>query len=389
MSDENTNSPDSATTVVYDKKNPFPSTLKRRVLLNKDGSAKETIHLEMCLAGSGLEYLPGDSLAIIPANSAQVVEQVIEAGGFDAGEMVELKSGTTKPLGEAFATDLDITGITKNILKKYNAFAQSEKLESLLDPENKADLDDYLWGREVIDMLTDFPVQGLAASDFCGTLRKLLLRLYSIASSPKAHPDEVHLTIAVVRYHSHGRDREGVCSTYTADRVSEGGTMPVYVHISRTFKLPEDGDTPIIMVGPGTGIAPFRAFVEERAAIGATGKSWLFFGDQHQATDYLYGDEWERYIGDGKLSRIDLAFSRDQEHKVYVQHRMLEHAAEMYSWLNDGAVFYVCGDASRMAKDVHEALITIAEKEGGKSREDAEAWVKQLHTDKRYLKDVY
>jgi len=317
------------------------------------------------------------------------VEQVIEAGGFDAGEMVELKSGTTKPLGEAFATDLDITGITKNILKKYNAFAQSEKLESLLDPENKAELDDYLWGREVIDMLTDFPVQGLAASDFCGTLRKLLLRLYSIASSPKAHPDEVHLTIAVVRYHSHGRDREGVCSTYTADRVSEGGTMPVYVHISRTFKLPEDGDTPIIMVGPGTGIAPFRAFVEERAAIGATGKSWLFFGDQHQATDYLYGDEWERYVGDGKLSRIDLAFSRDQEHKVYVQHRMLEHAAEMYSWLNDGAVFYVCGDASRMAKDVHEALITIAEKEGGKSREDAEAWVKQLHTDKRYLKDVY
>ena len=389
MSDENTNSPDSATTVVYDKKNPFPSTLKRRVLLNKDGSAKETIHLEMCLAGSGLEYLPGDSLAIIPANSAQVVEQVIEAGGFDAGEMVELKSGTTKPLGEAFATDLDITGITKNILKKYNAFAQSEKLESLLDPENKAELDDYLWGREVIDMLTDFPVQGLAASDFCGTLRKLLLRLYSIASSPKAHPDEVHLTIAVVRYHSHGRDREGVCSTYTADRVSEGGTMPVYVHISRTFKLPEDGDTPIIMVGPGTGIAPFRAFVEERAAIGATGKSWLFFGDQHQATDYLYGDEWERYVGDGKLSRIDLAFSRDQEHKVYVQHRMLEHAAEMYSWFNDGAVFYVCGDASRMAKDVHEALITIAEKEGGKSREDAEAWVKQLHTDKRYLKDVY
>ena len=389
MSDENTNSPDSATTVVYDKKNPFPSTLKRRVLLNKDGSAKETIHLEMCLAGSGLEYLPGDSLAIIPANSAQVVEQVIEAGGFDAGEMVELKSGTTKPLGEAFATDLDITGITKNILKKYNAFAQSEKLESLLDPENKAELDDYLWGREVIDMLTDFPVQGLAASDFCGTLRKLLLRLYSIASSPKAHPDEVHLTIAVVRYHSHVRDREGVCSTYTADRVSEGGTMPVYVHISRTFKLPEDGDTPIIMVGPGTGIAPFRAFVEERAAIGATGKSWLFFGDQHQATDYLYGDEWERYVGDGKLSRIDLAFSRDQEHKVYVQHRMLEHAAEMYSWLNDGAVFYVCGDASRMAKDVHEALITIAEKEGGKSREDAEAWVKQLHTDKRYLKDVY
>ena len=374
---------------VYDKKNPFPSNLKRRVLLNKEGSDKETIHLEMCLAGSGLEYRPGDSLAIIPTNSTQVVEQVIEAGGFDAGETVELKDGATKPLNEAFASDLDINGVTKNILKKYNALAQSEKLESLLDPGNKAALDDYLWGREVIDMLTDFPVPGLSASDFCGTLRKQLPRLYSIASSPKAHPDEVHLTIAVVRYHSHDRDREGVCSTYTADRVSEGETMPVYVHISRTFKLPEDGDTPIIMVGPGTGIAPFRAFVEERDAIGATGKSWLFFGDQHRATDYLYGDEWERYVGDGKLSRIDLAFSRDQEHKVYVQHRMLEHAAEMYSWLSDGAVFYVCGDASRMAKDVHEALITIGEQEGGKSREDAEAWVKQLKADKQYLRDVY
>ena len=386
MSDESTNS---SAGVVYDKKNPFPSCLKRRVLLNKEGSDKETLHLELCLAGSGLEYRPGDSLAVIPANSPQVVGQVLEAGEFDAGETVELKGGKTKPLGEALATDLNITGITKNVLKKYNAFAQSEKIETLLNPENKAALDDYLRGREVIDMLTDFPLPGLAASDFCGTLRKLLPRLYSIASSPKAHPGEVHLTVAVLRYHSHGRDREGVCSTYTADRVNEGGTMPVFLHYDKNFKLPEDGDTPIIMVGPGTGIAPFRAFVEERAAIGATGKSWLFFGDQHQTTDYLYGDEWERYVGDGKLSRIDLAFSRDQEHKVYVQHRMLEQAAEMYSWLNDGAVFYVCGDASRMAKDVHEALITIAEKEGGKSREDAEAWVKQLHTDKRYLKDVY
>ena len=386
MSDESTNS---SAGVVYDKKNPFPSCLKRRVLLNKEGSDKETLHLELCLAGSGLEYRPGDSLAVIPANSPQVVGQVLEAGEFDAGETVELKGGKTKPLGEALATDLNITGITKNVLKKYNASAQSEKIETLLNPENKAALDDYLRGREVIDMLTDFPVPGLAGSDFCGTLRKLLPRLYSIASSPKAHPGEVHLTVAVLRYHSHGRDREGVCSTYTADRVNEGGTMPVFLHYDKSFKLPEDGDTPIIMVGPGTGIAPFRAFVEERAATGAIGKSWLFFGDQHQTTDYLYGDEWERYVGDGKLSRIDLAFSRDQEHKVYVQHRMLEQAAEMYSWLNDGAVFYVCGDASRMAKDVHEALITIAEKEGGKSREDAEAWVKQLHTDKRYLKDVY
>ncbi|MGE4551457.1 MAG: sulfite reductase subunit alpha, partial [Opitutales bacterium] len=234
-----------------------------------------------------------------------------------------------------------------------------------------------------------FPVPGLSASDFCGLLRQMPPRLYSIASSLKAHPEEVHLTIAIVRYHSHGRDREGVCSTLTADRVNEGETMPVYMHGNKRFKLPEDGETPIIMVGPGTGIAPFRAFVEERIATGVTSKSWLFFGNQHRETDYLYGDEWERYLDEGKLSRIDLAFSRDQDYKIYVQHRMLEHAAEMWTWLNAGAVFYVCGDASRMAKDVHEALITIAEKEGGKSREDAEAWVKQLNTDKRYRKDVY
>ena len=389
MNDENTLNPNPAPAVVYDKNNLFPSTLKRRVLLNKEGTDKETLHLEMCLAGSGLEYCPGDSLAIVPTNSAEVVERTIEAGGFDPGEKVEIKSGATKPLGEAFTSALAITGLTKIILKKYNDFAQSEKIETLLDPENRATLEDYLWGREVVDMLTDFPVPGLSASDFCGILRQQPPRLYSIASSLKAHPDEVHLTIAIVRYHSHGRDREGVCSTLTADRVNEGETMPVYMHGNKRFKLPEDGEKPIIMVGPGTGIAPFRAFVEERIATGVTSKSWLFFGDQHCETDYLYGDEWERYLDEGKLSRIDLAFSRDQDHKIYVQHRMLEHAAEMWTWLSDGAVFYICGDASRMAKDVHEALITIAEKEGGKSREDAEAWVKQLNSDKRYRKDVY
>ncbi|MBC8244934.1 MAG: hypothetical protein H8E20_11115 [Verrucomicrobia bacterium] len=387
--DDNTINTTAELSEVYDKKNPFLSALMRRILLNGKDSAKETLHLEMCLAGSGLEYRPGDSLAIIPSNSPQVAGQVLEAGGFDAGETVELKGGAPRPLGDALATDLDITGVTGNVLKKYNTFAQSGKLESLLAKENKAALNDYLLGREVIDLLAEFPVPGLSAADFCGTLRKLQPRLYSIASSPKAHPGEVHLTIAVVRYNSHGRDREGVCSTLVADRVEIGGTLPVFLHHDKNFKLPADGNTPIIMVGPGTGIAPFRAFVEERAAIGATGKSWLFFGDQHHATDYLYGDEWERHLADARLSRIDHAFSRDQAHKVYVQHRMLEHAAEMYSWLNDGAVFYVCGDASRMAKDVHEALITIGQQAGGKSREEAEAWVKRLQADKRYLRDVY
>ena len=373
----------------YSKKNPFPSTLKQRRLLNKPGSTKEVQHLELCLTGSGLEYRPGDSLAIIPTNSDRLVADVMEAGGLDADVPVELANGNSAPLGQALKNEFDVSGLTKSVLKKYNQFAQSDKIEALLDPENAAGLKEYLWGREVVDLLSDFPVAGMTAGDFCSVLRKITPRLYSIASSPLAHPGEVHLTIAVLRYHSHGRDREGVCSTYAAERVGVGETMPVFLHHDKHFKLPEDGNTPIIMVGPGTGIAPFRAFVEERAATGADGRSWLFFGDRNRETDFLYGEELERYHADGKLTRIDLAFSRDQEEKVYVQHRMLENGAELYAWLNDGAMFYVCGDASRMAGDVHEALITIAEREGGQSREAAEAWLKQLQDDRRYLRDVY
>ena len=373
----------------YSKKNPFPSTLKQRRLLNKPGSTKEVQHLELCLTGSGLEYRPGDSLAIIPTNSDRLVADVMEAGGLDADVPVELANGNSAPLGQALKNEFDVSGLTKSVLKKYNQFAQSDKIEALLDPENAAGLKEYLWGREVVDLLSDFPVAGMTAGDFCSVLRKITPRLYSIASSPLAHPGEVHLTIAVLRYQSHGRDREGVCSTYAAERVGVGETMPVFLHHDKHFKLPEDGNTPIIMVGPGTGIAPFRAFVEERAATGADGRSWLFFGDRNRETDFLYGEEFERYHADGKLTRIDLAFSRDQEEKVYVQHRMLENGAELYAWLNDGAMFYVCGDASRMAGDVHEALITIAEREGGHSREAAEAWFKQLQDDRRYLRDVY
>ena len=373
----------------YSKKNPFPSTLKQRRLLNKPGSTKEVQHLELCLTGSGLEYRPGDSLAIIPTNSDRLVADVMEAGGLDADVRVELANGNSAPLGQALKNEFDVSGLTKSVLKKYNQFAQSDKIEALLDPENAAGLKEYLWGREVVDLLSDFPVAGMTAGDFCSVLRKITPRLYSIASSPLAHPGEVHLTIAVLRYQSHGRDREGVCSTYAAERVGVGETMPVFLHHDKHFKLPEDGNTPIIMVGPGTGIAPFRAFVEERAATGADGRSWLFFGDRNRETDFLYGEELERYHADGKLTRIELAFSRDQEEKVYVQHRMLENGAELYAWLNDGAMFYVCGDASRMAGDVHEALITIAEREGGQSREAAEAWLKQLQDDRRYLRDVY
>ena len=373
----------------YSKKNPFPAKLTQRRILNKPGSTKEVQHLELCLAGSTFEYRPGDSLGIIPTNSDRIVSDVIEVGGLNIDAPVELVNGDKAMLGQVLKNKFDISGLTKSVLKKYNQLAQSKKIKTLLEPENTTGLKEYLWGREVVDLLSDFPVTGIEASDFCRVLRKISPRLYSIASSSLAHPGKVHLTISVLRYFSHGRDREGVCSTYAVERVGIGETMPVFLHQNKHFKLPENGDTSIIMVGPGTGIAPFRAFVEERAAKGEGGKNWLFFGDRNQSTDFLYKEEFERYQANGKLTRIDLAFSRDQSEKIYVQHRMLENGAELFAWLNDGAMFYVCGDALRMAGDVHEALITIAEREGGKTREAAEVWLKQLKDDRRYLRDVY
>ena len=282
---------------------------------------------------------------------------------------------------------LACTVLSKIQIKKFNEIAQTEQLTDLLQIANKDALVDYMWGRELIDLFLEFPQTGISAQDFVDLLRPMPPRLYSIASSLSAHPEEVHLTVAVVRYEGLGRKRKGVCSSYLAERVGE--RVPCYLHPNKNFKLPEDSSTPIIMVGPGTGIAPFRAFIEERKSTGSTGKNWLFFGDRSQKTDYLYGDEWAFYQKDGILNELDLAWSRDQADKVYVQHKMLGKKAELWSWLNEGAVFYVCGDASRMAKDVDQALRTIAQEEGGMSEEDAASWIKSLQKEKRYLKDVY
>jgi sulfite reductase (NADPH) flavoprotein alpha-component len=237
--------------------------------------------------------------------------------------------------------------------------------------------------------LAEPPAKGQSAAEWVSSLRKLQPRLYSISSSPKAHPDEVHLTVAIVRYELDGRARKGVCSTFLADRVTGDVRVPVFVHKSPHFRIPADGSKPIIMVGPGTGIAPFRAFLEERRATGATGRNWLFFGDQRAATDYLYEEELAAMRADGFLTRLDLAFSRDQAEKIYVQTRMLEHAGEVWAWLQEGGHFYVCGDAKRMAKDVDAALHTIAETAGGLSPEAAADYIKQLKTEKRYVRDVY
>ena len=367
------------------KDNPYQSKLLVNRLLTA-GSDKETRHFELSLEGSSLSYEPGDSLGVIPQNSPQVVDDLLKAVGLTGEEAVQVGEASLT-LRESLTFRLACTTLSKIQIKKFNEFAKPDKLTDLLLPANRDALADYLWGRELIDLFLEFPQPGMSADDFVGLLRPMPPRLYSIASSIKAHEEQVHLTVAIVRYDTHGRKREGVCSSYLADRV--GTTIPSYFHPNKNFKLPQDGNVPIIMVGPGTGIAPFRAFIEERRALGSTGKNWLFFGDRSSKTDYLYGEEWEKYRSDGLLTELDLAWSRDQAEKEYVQHKMLAKGGELFAWLQDGAYFYVCGDASRMAKDVDLALRQIAATEGGMSEEDAAKWVKSLQKEKRYLKDVY
>ena len=367
------------------KDNPYQSKLLVNRLLTA-GSDKETRHFELSLEGSSLSYEPGDSLGVIPQNSPQVVDDLLKAVGLTGEEAVQVGEASLT-LRDSLTFRLACTTLSKIQIKKFNEFAKSDKLTDLLLPANRDAFADYLWGRELIDLFIEFPQQGMSADNFVGLLRPMPPRLYSIASSIKAHEEQVHLTVAVVRYDTHGRKREGVCSSYLADRV--GASIPSYFHPNKNFKLPQDGNVPIIMVGPGTGIAPFRAFIEERRAVGSTGKNWLFFGDRSSKTDYLYGEEWEKYRSDGLLTELDLAWSRDQAEKEYVQHKMLTKGRELFAWLQEGANFYVCGDASRMAKDVDLALRQIAATEGSMSEEDAAKWVKSLQKEKRYLKDVY
>ncbi|MGL4400571.1 MAG: assimilatory sulfite reductase (NADPH) flavoprotein subunit [Luteolibacter sp.] len=375
--------------VEYGKKNPFPAETTDTVILNGEGSAKETLHLEFSLAGSGLSYEPGDALAVIPVNAPDVVKAIIQAAKLTGNEEVEVKNVGPKLLADALREDYDITAISRAVLTKLADAVDSAVLRGLLADDAKDRLKEYTHGREIIDAIVDFAPNGLSAAALTGIFRKLPPRLYSIASSPLAHADEVHLTVAAVRYQTHGRQRKGVCSTYLADLVKSGDPVQVFVQPNKNFRLPADGSAPVIMVGPGTGVAPFRAFVEHRAAVGASGKNWLFFGDQHYTYDFLYQLEWQDFLKDGVLTRLDVAFSRDQPEKIYVQDRMIAHAKELYQWLEDGAHFYVCGDANRMAHDVHEALISIVENQAGLSREAAEAYVENLKKSKRYQRDVY
>lgn len=375
--------PDSA----YGKSNPFPATLIKKYDLNGEESAKETFHAEISLEGSGLSYEPGDALGVVPENAPDLIEAFLEATGLDGAEVITLDEQTSLPFEEALRTQFDLRVVTKVVLTKYAKLAGNEEL--LEKCSDRDWVKAYAWGRDWVDVVKDYPASSLKACDYTSFLRPLAARLYSIASSLKAHPNEVHLTVGAVRYESFGRGKKGVCSTFITDMWDEGSTAGVYLHHNKNFKLPDDGSLPIIMIGPGTGIAPFRAFIEERIATGAQGRNWLFFGDQHEATDYLYQSEWEAYLDAGHLYKIDLAFSRDQANKIYVQDRMRENAAEIWEWINAGGYFYVCGDASRMAKDVNRALTDIVREQGGMEEAEAIAYVKQMQKEKRYGRDVY
>lgn len=378
----------------YNKNNPFPALLTSKDLLSKPGSGKETRHIVLSLSGSGMQYLPGYSLGVFPVNDPAVVGGLIRLLGLDAAPPVAQADGSTRSLHEILTQDYTLnragTKLVKAVAEKLPPGPRKDELSAIVADE--ARLAEYVFSRDVIDVFSEFPEFKPTPEELIGMLNRIMPRLYSIASSQRKHPDEVHLTLAVVRYETHGRKKKGLASGFLADETEPGKTrVPVFLAPNKHFKLPDNPQTPVIMVGPGTGIAPFRAFLEQREMDKATGPNWLFFGDQKKATDFLYEEEFAAWQQSGLLTRLDTAFSRDQAHKIYVQDRMRENGAEIWKWLQQGAYFYVCGDAKRMAKDVHQALIDIVREHGGMSPEDADTHVNKtlMKDERRYVRDVY
>ena len=379
----------------YNRKHPFFAELTRHEHLTQPRSEKDTRHFVLQLADSGITYIPGDSLGVFAQNPPALVEEVISLLGFDPETPVKNPRGELSPLRQVLAREYILNRANRKIMGGLSErIPQGEQRNRLMEiVDNGEVLSDYIYSRDYVDILREFDeAQFESAEAFLEQLSPVVPRLYSIASALRAHPGEVHLCISIVRYETHNRQKKGLCSGYFADHAELFvKNIPIYVQETRSFRLPADGATDIIMVGPGTGIAPFRAFLEQRTLEGATGRNWLFFGEQHRATDFLYGEEFLDYQRRGKLTKLELAFSRDQPHKIYVQHRMMENAREIWAWLQNGAYFYVCGDAKRMAKDVHQALIAIAQLQGGLSAEAASEYINTtlMRTERRYLRDVY
>jgi sulfite reductase (NADPH) flavoprotein alpha-component len=368
----------------WSRKNPYPSRLAVNRRLSGSASAKEIRHYEFDLGDSGLDYEAGDALGVMPVNDPALVSLLLARLGADpqtpAGEM---------SLETALAQKFEISTPSRDLIAEVERRAGNEELTHVLRNGDKEALDAFLWGKDICDLLALAPPSAFPAADIVALLKPLQHRAYSISSSPHAAAGSVHLTIASVRYHADGRDRGGVCSTFLADRVAEGSSAGIFVSQNKSFRLPADNDAPVIMVGPGTGVAPFRAFLQERRARGAKGRNWLFFGDQHRDSDFIYADELSEMSRDGLLTHLDLAFSRDQQEKIYVQTRMRENGKALFTWLEEGAAFYICGDASRMARDVDTALTEIIATHGGLPDDRAADYVARLKREKRYLRDVY
>ena len=369
----------------YTKKNPFTAELSESVKITGRDSVKDIRHIEISLEGSDIQYQPGDALGVWFTNDDVLVTELIKLLELDADADVSVGDESIS-LKQALIEKLELTQSYPTFVKAYLEAASNETLATLF--EDKAALREYLAERQIIDIVREHPAK-LTAQQLVDALRPITPRLYSIASSQAEVEDEVHLTVALVEYEAHGSTHQGGASGFLSKRLEEGGQVKVFVEKNDNFRLPENSDTPVIMVGPGTGIAPFRAFMQQRAEEGSEGKNWLFFGNPNYTQDFLYQTEWQRFVKDGVLDKVSLAFSRDQAEKIYVQHRLLENGEELYQWLESGAHFYVCGDANRMAKDVEEALISVVEQYGQKSREQAQQYVTDLRRAKRYQKDVY
>ncbi|MEM9604342.1 MAG: sulfite reductase subunit alpha [Pseudomonadota bacterium] len=370
----------------WTRKNPYTAQTLENHLLSGADSAKEIRHFSFSLGDSGIEYDAGDALCVMPRNCPALVELLLQRVNATGEEVV---AGYDQPLAQVLQQQLEIVTPPKTLLQWLHDLGADDELSRVVSNGDKEALETFLWGRDTLDLLNLNPALSISATDLVACLRPLQHRAYSISSSPLAFPNEIHLTVAAVRWRNTGREHRGVASTWLADHLQNGDSGRIFLSPNKSFRLPADGDRPVIMVGPGTGIAPFRAFLQARHASGAAGKNWLFFGDQHRECDFIYEDEIGEFCSNGTLTRLDLAFSRDQQEKIYVQQRMRENGKALYAWLEEGAHFYVCGDATRMARDVDQALLDVVRTHGRLTEEDAVAYINQLRRDKRYLRDVY
>ena len=372
----------------YSKSNPYEAEVLTNINLNGRGSNKETRHIELLLDNFGEEYEPGDCIVVLPQNDPALVDLLVSTLVWSPDTQVLInEDGDTLNFEDALTSHFEITKLTKPLVENAATFFNNDELSEKV--QDKEWIQNYIEGRDLIDLLNDFATTELQPENMYQLLRKLPPREYSISSSYKATPDEVHITVGAVRYNAHGRDRTGVCSVQFAERIQEGDTVPIYLKRNPNFKFPQNEETPVIMIGPGTGVAPFRSYMQEREELGFEGHTWLFFGEQHFTTDFLYQTEWQEWLNDGTLSKLDVAFSRDTDQKVYVQHKIAENSEQFNQWIENGAAIYVCGDESKMAKDVHQAIRNVLVKEQNLSEEDAEEYLKQLKRDKRYQRDVY